>query len=135
MPVPEIITKTEVPGYRCRRGKVRDVYDLGDVLLIVASDRVSAFDVVLPTPIPEKGRILTRLSRFWFEKLAHRSAHHLIEVIEDRAPPGLENQMPMLAGRSMLCRKCEVIPIECVVRGYLAGSAWGEYQRTGGICG
>jgi phosphoribosylaminoimidazole-succinocarboxamide synthase len=118
-----------------RRGKVRDVYDLGDELLIVATDRISAYDVVLPTAIPGKGEVLTRMSRFWFERLADRVPHHLIEVIDDQAPPGLEAHLDVLRGRTMRCRKCQVVPIECVVRGYLAGSGWREYRESGTVCG
>jgi phosphoribosylaminoimidazole-succinocarboxamide synthase len=134
-PVAHVITRTELTGYPLRRGKVRDVYDLGDRLLIVASDRLSAFDVVLPTPIPEKGRILTLLSAFWFEHFAPSVPHHLLEVIDRRLPPGLDADLGLLSKRSMLCRKCEVVPIECVVRGYLAGSGWRDYLRCGSVCG
>ena len=111
------------------------MYDLGDKLLIVACDRISAFDVVIPNGIPEKGRLLTQLSAFWFAKFTDLTAHHLIEVIDDRPPPGLEQFADQLRGRAMLCRKCEPIPIECVVRGYLAGSGWSDYQNTGSVCG
>lgn len=129
------ITRTNLPGLSLRRGKVRDVYDLGHELLLVATDRISAYDVVLPTPIPDKGRMLTRLSKFWFDFLGGTVEHHLIEVIEDRAPAGLEPYLDQLRGRTMRCRKTQVVPIECVVRGYLAGSGWAEYQETGEICG
>ena len=111
------------------------MYDLGDKLLIVACDRISAFDVVIPNGIPEKGCLLTQLSAFWFAKFADLTAHHLIEVIDDRPPPGLEPFADQLRGRAMLCRKCKPIPIECVVRGYLAGSGWSDYQNTGSVCG
>lgn len=129
------LLETNLPRGIMRRGKVRDVYDLGDELLIVATDRISAYDVVLPTAIPGKGEILTRMSRFWFERLADRVPHHLIEVIEDQAPPGLEAHLDVLRGRTMRCRKCQVVPIECVVRGYLAGSGWKEYRQSGTVCG
>lgn len=129
------IHSTHLAGFPVRRGKVRDVYDLGDRLLIVATDRISAFDCVLPTPIPDKGRILTALSDFWFARLARLCPHHLIEIVHDRAPPGLDSAMDMLRGRAMLCRKAEVIPIECVARGYLAGSGWNDYLATGTLCG
>lgn len=118
-----------------RQGKVRDLYDLGDRLLIVTTDRISAFDCVLPDPIPLKGRILTALSRFWFQRLADVCSHHLIEVVSDRAPIGFEDQLDDLRGRAMVCRKAEVVPIECVVRGYLAGSGWKEYRSKGTVCG
>jgi phosphoribosylaminoimidazole-succinocarboxamide synthase len=129
------LIQTSIPGLPMRRGKVRDVYDLGEEILLVATDRLSAFDVVLPTPIPGKGEVLTRLSQFWFRFFERTVPHHLIEVIDDRAPSGLEEYLPILRGRTMRCRKAQVVPIECVVRGYLAGSGWKEYQRTGAIGG
>src|SRR6266496_6318364 len=104
-----------------RRGKVRDVYDLGDMLLIVATDRISAFDVVMPNGIPDKGKILTALSLFWFEKFKDRFENHLISTDP--------KEFPQLAGRAMLVKKANVVPIECVARGYLAGSGWKEYQQ------
>jgi phosphoribosylaminoimidazole-succinocarboxamide synthase len=116
-----------------RRGKVRDVYDLGDTLLLVSTDRISAFDWVLPTGIPDKGRVLTQLSRFWFERLD--VPHHMISTDVDRLDlPSHADRQP-LRGRSMHVRKTKVIPIECVVRGYLAGSGWKEYRSTGRVCG
>jgi phosphoribosylaminoimidazole-succinocarboxamide synthase len=129
------VTRTELPNLPVRRGKVRDIYDLGDEVLLVATDRISAYDVVLDTPIPAKGAMLTRMSRFWFEMFAERIPHHLIEVIEDRAPAGLEDHLETLRGRTMRCRKTRVVPIECVVRGYIAGSGWKDYQRSGQCCG
>jgi phosphoribosylaminoimidazole-succinocarboxamide synthase len=114
---------------------VRDVYDLGDELLLVATDRISAYDVVLPTPIPGKGELLTRMSKFWFDMLADRVPNHLIEVIDNTAPKGLQDHIDILRGRTMRCRKAEVVPIECVVRGYLAGSGWVEYQQNRTVCG
>jgi phosphoribosylaminoimidazole-succinocarboxamide synthase len=129
------LIRTDIPGLPLRRGKVRDVYDLGDELLLVATDRISAYDVVMPTPIPGKGRMLTRLSKFWFDFLGDSVPHHLIEVIEERAPRGLEPYLHQLRGRTMRCRKARVVPIECVVRGYLAGSGWAEYQQTQRVCG
>lgn len=125
------LLRSEVPGYPCRRGKVRDVYDLGDRLLIVASDRISAFDWVLPTAIPDKGRILTTLSLFWFHWLG--TPNHLIATELADFPEAF--QRPELAGRSMLVHKTTVFPIECVVRGYLVGSGWKDYRRTGAVCG
>ncbi len=130
-----VVTQTHFDGYPVRRGKVRDVYDLGDEILLVATDRISAYDVVLPTPIPGKGAMLTHISRFWFDFFSSSVAHHLIEVIDASAPAGLEGNLRELRGRTMRCRKTEVVPIECVVRGYLAGSGWADYQRTGAVCG
>jgi phosphoribosylaminoimidazole-succinocarboxamide synthase len=129
------VTQTSIPALPVRRGKVRDIYDLGGELLLIATDRISAYDVVLPTPIPGKGALLTRMSQFWFRLLKDHVPHHLIEVIEDEAPAGLEAHVSLLRGRAMRCRKCDVVPIECVVRGYLAGSGWQEYQRMRGVCG
>ncbi len=116
-----------------RQGKVRDIYDLGDELLLVASDRISAFDWVLPNEIPDKGRVLTQISKFWFDMLD--VPHHLISTQVDPkvVPAGIDPSF--LAGRSMVVRKCEVVPIECVVRGYLVGSGWKEYQKDGSVCG
>src|SRR5258705_3351638 len=119
-----------------RRGKVRDVYTVDDHrLLIVATDRISAFDCVLPTPIERKGEVLTALSRFWFEKLAHIVANHLLSTNIDEMPEAVRRHSPMLSGRSMLVRRAEVFPVECVVRGYLVGSGWKDYLRTGEVCG
>ena len=132
---PDTVLTTDLCGLQVRRGKVRDVYDLGDEILLVATDRISAYDVVLPTPIPGKGEILTRISQFWFDWLGDSVPHHLIEVIENAAPAGLERHIDQLRGRTMRCRKTEVVPIECVVRGYLAGSGWKDYRRTGAVCG
>jgi len=120
-----------------RRGKVRDTYDLGDHLLMVASDRISAFDVVLPTPIPGKGIVLTQLSRFWFELTDGLVPNHLEpdEAIRTEIAARVGHERETLAGRTMLVRKAERIDIECVVRGYLAGSAWAEYRETGNVAG
>lgn len=131
----QIVTETRFSAYPVRRGKVRDVYDLGDEILLVATDRISAYDVVLPTPIPGKGVMLTRISRFWFEFFGDSVPHHLIDVVEDEAPPGLSEHLAELRGRTMRCHKTRVVPIECVVRGYLAGSGWKDYQQTGSVCG
>jgi len=117
------------------RGKVRDIYDLGDRLLIVATDRLSAFDVVLPTGIPDKGRVLTGLSAFWFERLAPIMPTHFLTADPSAFPPSLRDPGLGLAGRSMIVRKLRRIDIECVVRGYLAGSAWKEYAATGEVGG
>lgn len=129
------LTRLDMPDRTVRRGKVRDLIDLDDALLIVATDRISAFDCVMPTPIPSKGRVLTHLSAFWFRKLAEVVPNHLLELVTDRVPAGLEAYSDMLRGRSMICRKADVVPIECVVRGYLAGSGWKEYCASGSVCG
>ncbi len=129
-----VVLGTNLPGLNVRRGKVRDVYDLGDRLLFVASDRISAFDVIMPNGIPCKGEVLTRISAFWFGRLKG-VAHHLIELVEDQMPAGLEGYADQLRGRSMVVRKLKVVPIECVVRGYITGSGWKEYVKTGMVCG
>lgn len=118
-----------------RSGKVRDVYDLGQQLLIVATDRISAFDVVMPNGIPDKGRILTALSLFWFEKFTGQFPNHLIATELADYPGALQPFAEQIAGRSMLVKKASVIPIECVARGYLAGSGWKEYQKSQTVCG
>ena len=115
------------------RGKVRDIYDLGDQLLIVATDRLSAFDVVMPTPIPDKGKVLTQISLFWFDLLKDVIANHVLGA--DNFPAPYDTYRNQLAGRSMLVRKTKPLSIECVVRGYLSGSGWKEYARTGQVCG
>ena len=117
------------------RGKVRDVYDLGDQLLMVASDRISAFDYVLPTPIPDKGKILTQISSFWFDLTTDIVPNHLVTASVDKFPQALSAYRSQLEGRTMLVRKTDKINIECVVRGYLAGSGWKEYQKNGQVCG
>jgi phosphoribosylaminoimidazole-succinocarboxamide synthase len=118
-----------------RRGKVRDIYDLGDQLLLVATDRVSAFDVVLPTPIPDKGRVLTQLSRFWFDETRDLVANHMISVDPAQFPPELQGDAETLAGRSMLVKKTRPVEVECVVRGYISGSGWKEYKEKGTVAG
>lgn len=127
------LLETNLPNLSLKRGKVRDVYDLGEQLLIVSSDRISAFDWVLPSGIPDKGRVLTQVSNFWFDFL--EEPNHLISTNVDEfgLPVNIDRQM--LSGRAILTRKTEVVPIECVVRGYLAGSGWKEYQTTGKVCG
>ena len=129
-----LVVETNVPGaVLFRRGKVRDVYEAdGDRLLIVASDRVSAFDVVLPTPIPDKGRVLTQLSNFWFERTAHIVPNHIVETAGARLPPPFV-QIAELRGRSVLVKRCDRVDIECVARGYISGSAWAEYRRDGTV--
>jgi phosphoribosylaminoimidazole-succinocarboxamide synthase len=127
------ILETNITGMSPRRGKVRDMYDLGDSLLMISTDRISAFDYVLPSGIPDKGRVLTTISEFWFEKLG--IANHLLTM--DLTTIGLpeDTDIESLTGRSMVVKKCEVVPIECVVRGYLVGSGWKEYQSSGTVCG
>jgi phosphoribosylaminoimidazole-succinocarboxamide synthase len=134
----DVAEPTPIRGLRpLRSGKVRDLYEVDDDhLLLVASDRVSTYDVVHPTPIPDKGRVLTAVSRFWFDRLADRVDHHLVSTDLDDLPFDLDaDDRADLAGRSMLCRKVEIVPFECVVRGYLVGSGWKEYQREGTVCG
>jgi phosphoribosylaminoimidazole-succinocarboxamide synthase len=130
---PAVVLETDLAVAPVRRGKVRDIYDLGDRLLLVSTDRISAFDWVLPNGIPDKGCVLNQISAFWFDRLGE--PHHLIttDVEQMGLPPGADRRR--LAGRSSLVRKTEVLPIECVVRGYLAGSGWKEYRQQGTVCG
>lgn len=132
MPHPCVLS-TDLPHWPVRRGKVRDVYDLGDRVLLVATDRISAFDWVLPTGIPDKGRVLTQTSVFWFGRLG--GPCHLITADVERMDLPADVDQAQLTGRTMLCRKTSVVPFECVVRGYLSGSGWKEYQATGEVCG
>src|ERR1044072_6661355 len=119
-----------------RRGKVRDVYAVDDEsLLIVATDRISAFDCILPTPIERKGEVLTAMSEFWFERLQHVVANHLLESNVEAMPPAVQRHAQTLQGRAMLVRRAQVFAVECVVRGYLVGSGWKDYLRTGSVCG
>lgn len=128
------ISQTDLAGLKLlARGKVRDIYDLGDRLLIIATDRLSAFDVILPTPIPDKGRVLTQLSLFWFDKLAGVVPHHVISATDFSGP--LAPHAETLRGRSMIVRRTQPVPIECVARGYISGSGWKDYRATGKICG
>ncbi|WP_347246449.1 phosphoribosylaminoimidazolesuccinocarboxamide synthase [Thermogutta sp.] len=127
------VLETSIPGLKKRKGKVRDIYDLGTHLLLVSTDRISAFDWVLPTPIPSKGQVLNQLSAFWFKLLGE--PNHLVTVNLDEMPLPEEVDREMLAGRTSYVRKTKVIPIECVVRGYISGSAWKEYCQTGTVCG
>ena len=132
---PAVLT-TNLSGLGPRhQGKVRDIYDLVDRLLLVATDRISAFDVVMQEPIPDKGRILTRLSAFWFNHLQDLAPNHLISMKVEDFPPACASHADLLAGRTMLVRKCKPLPVECIVRGYLAGSGWAEYQAAGAIAG
>jgi phosphoribosylaminoimidazole-succinocarboxamide synthase len=117
------------------RGKVRDIYDLGDKLLLVASDRISAFDVILPTLIPDKGKILTALSVYWFDVIKDIIPHHLITTDVDKFPADCQPHKTKLEGRTMLVKKSTPAPVECIVRGYLTGSGWKDYQQTGSVCG
>ncbi len=127
------LVETKLNGVPVRHGKVRDVYDFGDRLLLVATDRISAFDWILPTGIPDKGRVLTQISKFWFDRL--NVSHHLLSLDAQTLalPEGAD--VEALEGRSMVVRKSNVVPIECVVRGYLAGSGWREYQQSQSVCG
>jgi phosphoribosylaminoimidazole-succinocarboxamide synthase len=118
-----------------RRGKVRDVYEIGDDLLIVATDRISAFDYVLGSGIPDKGKVLTQLSAFWFERMGDLVPHHMISMDADRFPAEAERHASLLAGRAILVRRTTPVPVECVARGYLSGSGWKEYQQSGAVCG
>lgn len=130
-----VVLRTEIPGVPVKHGKVRDIYDLGDALLIVASDRISAFDVIMKTGIPCKGEVLTRISKFWFKYLAGVVENHLISDDVKTFPKPFCNYPEQLAGRSMLVKKTQVLPVECIVRGYITGSGWKEYQKQGTVCG
>jgi phosphoribosylaminoimidazole-succinocarboxamide synthase len=133
-PATRVIRETQFAGLTpAARGKVRDIYDLGDKLLIVATDRLSAFDVILPTPIPDKGRVLTQLSLFWFNLLKDVIPNHVLSAADFPAP--FDAFKDDLAGRSMVVRKTQPLPIECVIRGYVSGSGWKDYRVTGKICG
>ena len=134
--MPAVVT-TDLAGLPClNRGKVRDIYEVdSDHLLLVATDRISAFDVVLPDPIPGKGIVLTQLSLFWFDHLRDVTPNHLVEADVDAMPAAVRRHADVLRGRSMLVRKARVFPVECIVRGYLLGSGWKDYQRTGAISG
>jgi len=129
------LLRSDLPGLR-NRGKVRDIYDLGQQLMIVASDRISAFDVVMDQPVPGKGIVLTQISKFWFETLPACAPHHLEYVVSDeQIPPGYEPYIEQLRGRASVCRKADVLPIECVVRGYIVGGGWTEYRQSGTVSG
>ncbi len=130
------VTETSLDLPLIGRGKVRDIYDLGDKLLIVATDRISAFDVVLPAGVPDKGRVLTQMSAFWFERTGSIVPNHFLAVVEDTRVEGVPIELPRdMIGRAMVVRKAELIAVECVVRGYLSGSGWADYQKTGAISG
>jgi phosphoribosylaminoimidazole-succinocarboxamide synthase len=131
-----VVLETQFDGLTlARRGKVRDVYDLGEHLLIVATDRISAFDYVLGSGIPDKGKVLTQLSAFWFARMGDLVPHHLVSIDVAEFPSVTRPYHHVLRGRSMLVRKTEPVPIECVARGYLSGSGWKDYQKTGAVCG
>ena len=131
-----VVLETNLDGLTlARRGKVRDVYDLGDHLLIVATDRISAFDYILGSGIPDKGKVLTQLSAFWFDHVGDLVPHHVVAVDVDRFPAVTKPHREVLRGRSMLVKKTEPLPVECVARGYISGSGWKDYKQTGGVCG
>jgi phosphoribosylaminoimidazole-succinocarboxamide synthase len=130
------LLETSIDGLALhRRGKVRDVYEIGDDLLIIATDRISAFDYVLGSGIPDKGKVLTQLSAFWFERMGDLVPHHMIATEVDAFPAALRGHRAILQGRSMLVRRTRPVPVECVARGYLSGSGWKEYQQSGRVCG
>jgi len=131
----ETLLKTKIKGKKARSGKVRDIYDLGDKMLIVATDRISAFDVVMANGIPCKGAVLTQISKFWFEFLSAEFEHHFISDDVSSLPAPFCDYKEQLSRRSMLVKKVQVLPVECVVRGYLAGSGWKEYKESGTVCG
>ena len=132
----DVVLKTDCPDLKLvGRGKVRDIYEVGGNLLIVTTDRISAFDVILPNGIPYKGYVLTKLSEFWFEKVKDIVDHHLITAEIEKMPQVVHRYKNMLENRTMFTKRAKPLPVECVVRGYLAGSAWKEYSRTGSICG
>lgn len=133
--LPQAVVETNIPFLPKTSGKVRDIYDLGQRLLIVATDRISAYDSILASAIPCKGRVLTSLSLFWFDFLKDVTPNHLVTTDTTAADERLAEYAPVIAGRSMLVRKANVIPVECIVRGYLAGSGWRSYRDTGEICG
>jgi phosphoribosylaminoimidazole-succinocarboxamide synthase len=134
--VTNVLTSTNLPGIeRVASGKVRDVYKVGDDLLIVATDRISAFDCILPQGIPGKGRVLTQMSLFWFDLLRDSTPNHLISADVKAFPAALHAYRDQLEGRSMLVKRCRMAPIECVARGYVSGSGWKDYKQTGAICG
>ncbi len=136
MALPAPLISTSFPGLTpVRQGKVRDLYDADEYLLLVATDRISAFDYVLGSGIPDKGKVLNQLSAFWFELTREIVEHHVVSVDVEDYPSRFKVHADVLRGRSMLVRRTEVVPIECVVRGYLVGSGWKEYQKTGSVCG
>jgi phosphoribosylaminoimidazole-succinocarboxamide synthase len=133
--MPNVLLKTDIPDGPVKHGKVRDIYDLGQTLLIVATDRISAFDVIMKTGIPCKGQVLTQISKFWFDFLSDTVENHLITDKVSDFPKPFCDYPDQLAGRSMLVKKTRVLPVECIVRGYITGSGWKEYQKQGTVCG
>lgn len=132
----DVVLKVEMPEIGTpRRGKVRDIYDLGDKLLLIATDRISAFDVVLPDGIPGKGRVLTAISLFWFKEMEGIISNHIITARVEEFPQEINKYRDLLKGRSMLVKKAIPFPVECIVRGYLSGSGWKEYKEKGSVCG
>ena len=132
----DVVLETNLSGLTlARRGKVRDVYDLGDHLLIVATDRISAFDYILGSGIPDKGKVLTQLSAFWFDHIGDLVPHHVVAIDVDRFPEVTKPHRDILRGRSMLVKKTDPLPVECVARGYISGSGWKDYKQTGSVCG
>jgi phosphoribosylaminoimidazole-succinocarboxamide synthase len=132
----EPLLKLDLPGFKkLKSGKVREVFDLGEHLLFVATDRISAFDCIMPNGIPRKGEVLTQISYFWFDRTAQTVPNHLVSRPDDPLPAGLEKFSAQLARRCMVVKKTRPLAIECVVRGYLSGSGWKDYQKTGGVCG
>ncbi|MCH2374067.1 MAG: phosphoribosylaminoimidazolesuccinocarboxamide synthase [Planctomycetes bacterium] len=128
-----VLLKSDLPGFQCQRGKVRDVYDLGEQLLVVTTDRISAFDVVLPNGIPDKGKVLTRLSAFWFKLLG--VSNHLLTTDVSEMPASLQPFRDQLEGRTMLVEKLDMLPVECIARGYITGSGWADYKKNQSVCG
>lgn len=132
----EPLLQIDLPGIaKVKSGKVREMFDLGDSFLLVATDRISAFDCIMPNGIPQKGEVLTRISHFWFDRMEGIIPNHRLARENDPLPPALKPFAARLAGRSMIVRKAKPLPVECVVRGYLAGSGWKEYQQSGTVCG
>ena len=132
----DVLTTCELPGIKkIKSGKVREIFDLGDVLLLVATDRISAFDCILPTGIPDKGRVLNQISAFWFEQTKHLIPNHCLAVAWKDFPAKLKPFEKQLRGRSMIVKKAHIVPVESIVRGYLIGSGWKDYQKTGAVCG
>jgi len=132
----EAHVKIDLPGYtKLKSGKVREVYDLGDACMFIASDRISAFDCILPTGIPDKGRVLNLLSDWWFDRLGGIVPNHRISTRIDDLPPQMQTHRDLLDGRAMLVKKASILPVECIVRGYLIGSGWKDYKKSGSVCG
>src|ERR1041384_4201908 len=132
----DTVLQLELPGVKkLKSGKVREIFDLGDAFLLVASDRISAFDVIMPNGIPRKGEVLTQISHFWFEKFSKLVPNHLLAKANDPLPKNLQPFTDMLARRSMIVKKAKPLAIECIVRGYLSGSGWKEYKKSQTVCG